>query len=362
MNKDSFNPLLNEIILEDFSVLYDLLTERVKSFNGVNILITGASGMLGSYHALFFLFLVEYKNFNLNLILTTTNYLRLKKRLGSLIYKPYLKVIESDTVNSSSLNDYSFEYIIHAASLASPHYYSEFPVKTILPNIIGTYNLLEIIRNQKNKLRSFAFVSSLSVNGQFESEVLDENTKSIFRHLETEHYYGASKLAGELLIKSYSQEYMIPGNFVRLGHTLGPGLDYLDDTRIFSNIISSIMNKKEIEIHNPNSRRVFTYIADVLQGIIIVLTSKEKGEPFIIVNEENDIRIGDLVTTLGKEYNLVLKCTSDVPLGYVQSSNQIIPVVDTSKIRRLGWKPSTNVLEGFHRTIKYYKLVDEKNE
>jgi nucleoside-diphosphate-sugar epimerase len=202
----------------------------------------------------------------------------------------------------------------------------------------------------------------LSVNGQFESEVLDENTKSIFRHLETEHYYGASKLAGELLIKTYSQEYLIPGNFIRLGHTLGPGLDYIDDTRIFSNVISSIMNKKEINLRNPNSRRVFTYIADVLQGVILVLTSEEKGEPFIVVNEGNDIRIGDLVTALGEEYNLVLKLTSDVPLGYVQSSNQIIPMIDTSKIRRLGWKPSTNVLEAFHRTIKYFNLMDEKNK
>ena len=58
----------------------------------------------------------------------------------------------------------------------------------------------------------------------------------------------------------------------------------------------------------------------------------------------------------------MLNLTSEVPLGYVQSSNQIIPMIDSSKIRHLGWEPSSNVLEAFHRTIKYFKLMEEMNK
>ena len=110
------------------------------------LLITGATGMLGRYLTEYLIYLNAEKNLNLKILLIVRNLKKVELLFGNKLNKNIQCIISE--LNTPLKAEEKINYIIHAASLADPQYYKTNPVDVALPNILGTYYLLELARKK----------------------------------------------------------------------------------------------------------------------------------------------------------------------------------------------------------------------
>ena len=313
-----------------------------EELEGTNILITGANGMLPSYMVETILYLnkIRFKK-KANVYAIVRNYQKFRKRFSKYLRRKDLRYIVQDI-------RYPLEYIpktnyiIHAASLASPKYYESDPVGVLIPNTIGTYNCLEFAR--RNPVKSFLFFSSGEVYGFVGGEIT-ETTFGSLDPTSSRSCYAESKRMGETMCLAYYDQYGVPVKIVRPFHTYGPHVN-LDDGRVFADFISDIINKKEIVIKSQGwAKRSFCYLSDATIAYFTVLLTGSSGEAYNVGGFETGIR--ELAEMLAKEYNLKV-ITGTESAGYPR----VFP--DITKIQTLGWIPKTSVLDGFQRTVRSF--------
>ena len=328
------------------------------SLEGKNILISGASGFLPAYMVETILYLNEtrFKD-KTNVFAMVRNEKNALKRFSNYDDIDELKFIIQDVCNPFDIND-EIHYIIHAASQASPKFYKKDPVGTLCPNIIGTYNLLEIAR-EKN-VQGFLFFSSGEVYGEIEEDMIPtkEEHYGYVDPLDIRSSYVESKRMGETMCISWFKQYGVPAKIVRPFHTYGPGMN-LNDGRVFADFVYNLLKKEDIVIKSDGKAvRAFCYLADATAGFFTVLLKGKDGEPYNVGNDKCEISIIELaekLVNLFPEYKLkVVKEKRQEP-DYLESKiGQSRP--DTFKISSIGWKPHYSIEEGFKRTIKSFEL------
>ncbi len=347
--------LKSEIILEDMKRIETQRTDWAR-LREKKIYITGAAGMIASYFVMFLVYLNETYHYNIQIYAGIRSMEKAQKRYGIYIEREYFHVLNRD-VKLPVDEEASYDYIIHAASLASPQYYGKMPVETMLPNIIGTYELLEYAR--KKEIEGFLFFSSGSVYGTIRDvDSIKEDTKGTFDFLADGNVYGESKRCGETLCRAYYREYQVPVKAVRIQHTYGPTLDIDGDKRVFSEFVNNIVNRKDIVLKSDGAaKRAFCYLTDSIAAMYTILFDGENGESYNIGNDREYLSILELAQTLvglfpERELKVVREQRNDQ--GYSASpENRTIPV-SLEKTRALGWEPKCSVEEGFSRTIRYF--------
>jgi nucleoside-diphosphate-sugar epimerase len=310
---------------------------------GRNILITGANGMLPSYmvETILYLNATRFKK-NARIFAVIRNYGKARKRFQKYLLRKDLQFIVQDIRYPLEYIPKT-DYIIHAASLASPKYYESDPVGVLIPNTVGTYNCLEFAR--KNPVKSFLFFSSGEVYGNVGGKIT-ETTFGSLDPTSSRSCYAESKRMGETMCMAYQTQYGVPAKIVRPFHTYGPHVN-LDDGRVFADFISNSINKKDIVLKsNGSARRSFCYLSDATIAYFMVLLNGVSGEVYNIGGFE--MGIGELAEMLAKEYNLyVTRGTAGE--GYPK----VIP--DITKIQKLGWQPKISIEEGFQRTVRSFQ-------
>jgi nucleoside-diphosphate-sugar epimerase len=344
-----------KIINEDLSFIADsdLPWEELE---GKNILITGANGALPAYMVETILFLNKNKFAKKATIFALVREkVKAEKRFKHHFGNANLKFIFQDVCDKINLPE-KIDIIIHAASIASPKYYGQNPVGTLLPNVLGTYNLLGLAR-EKN-VESFLFFSAGAVYGkiQNDSQLTDENTFGSINPLAIESCYPESKKMGENMCYAWLKQYEIQTKIVRPFHTYGPGIS-LNDGRVFSDFVKNILNNENIIMTSDGSaRRPFCYLADATLGFFTVLLKGEVGEAYNVAADE-EISIKELAETLIKlfpEKNLKAIFKENSDKNYVQTKiSSYSP--DTTKIKKLGWKTNYSIEEGFKRMTESYQ-------
>lgn len=128
------------------------------------VLITGANGFLPAYMVDFLMFLNKnyFKNTKCRIIALVRNFEHSHQRFENYLKESEFSLLHQDVSEEIDIKE-KIDYIIHAASPASPKYYSSDPVGVSLPNILGTKNILELAR--KNNIESLLYFSSGEVYG-----------------------------------------------------------------------------------------------------------------------------------------------------------------------------------------------------
>lgn len=350
---------MNKILIEDFE---NIIKENksLYKFEEKTVLISGINGFIPSYLTEFLLYLSEkYLKKKIKIIGIARNKEKCQNRFKRYSNNQNLKFIYQDISKELKIEE-KIDFIFHAASQASPKYYLVDPVGTINANILGTLNLLEIAK--KSKVDGFLFFSSSEVYGKMiENKIFlkEENTGSIDL-LDIRNCYSESKRMGEVYCQSYLHQYNIPTKIVRIFHTYGPGLQK-GDGRVFMDFIENVLRDENIELKSTGeAKRTFCYVGDAIDAYLKVILEGENGGVYNVCNVSQEISIKDLAEKVVEASNKKLEVKKverkkeDVYLPSKINRN----IGDISKIKKLGWNPKVNILEGFRRTIKYMEMED----
>ncbi len=332
------------IVREDMERIFASDSSGWSFFSGKTILITGATGMIPSYLVTFLLYLNEEKTIPLEIIAFVRNRDKAERLFKQSLQNPSLKIISGD-INSAINLPGSLDYIIHGASLASPQYYHTDPVGTILPNVLGTYHLLELAREKK--VTCLVFLSSGAVYGNVKGKLVSEDSGGWVDPLAPGSCYAESKRMGETMCAAWQRQYRVPARMVRIRHTFGPTMDLESDKRVFTSFVSSVLKGKDIVLRSDGSREIeFLYITDAVTGILRVLGSGKDGEAYNLSNSRERISVLALARQLAESAKIDVRFT-DVLVNDEKESQQ----TDTARLEALGWMPRISILEGFNRTI-----------
>jgi nucleoside-diphosphate-sugar epimerase len=344
----------NPIIEED---LKNIIRAKLpwQKFYGSTVLVSGANGMLPAYMVETLLYLNE-KNpkAKIEVVGLVRNKAAAFKRFSFYRNRGDLKLVVADVSKPFSIPG-KVDYIIHAASQASPKFYGTDPVGTILPNVLGTYQLLELAR--KKKIQNMIFFSSGEVYGKVNTSIVGENDYGYLDPTQVRSCYGESKRLGETLCVSYFHQYRVPVKIARISHTYGPGMK-LNDGRVFADFVADVVQDRDLVLNSDGkAMRPFCYITDATEAFFTLLLKGENGQAYNVGNDKQEISIlalANILASLFPEKHLkVIKNVKPQPAGYLQSRT-IKSSPDVRKIKRLGWQPHTTVREGFTRTINSF--------
>lgn len=350
---------INPIVKDDLDYIISA-SINWKQLEGKTILISGANGFLPAY-------LVEtilYLNDNVFktkacVFALVRNKQKAVMRFASYTDRVDLQFIVQD-VCQPIIIELHIDYIIHAASLASPKYYKDMPVDVLLPNIIGTYNLLELASSQK--VSGFLLFSSGEIYGEIEEQFMPvkENYDGYLDCMQVRSCYAQSKRMAETMCVSWGQQYGVPIKVVRPFHTYGPGMP-LADGRVFSDFVANIVKNEDIVLKSDGlSKRAFCYLADATVAFFTVLLHGEVGAAYNVGNKDCEISILELANMLvdlfpDDKLKVVSLQRSDTYL--VSKVQRSLP--DTQKLESLGWSAKYSLREGFMKTVQSFR---EKNK
>ena len=340
---------MNKIIEED--TLQIIRDNDVEKLRNKSFLITGASGMIGSYIAYVLKKLNELYDMNINILLNVRNVNKLNKEL---IDDSHVKVIIGDVKDKFDIQD-DIHYIVHAASPASPKIMKDYPFETNVANTIGTYNTL-LLAKEKNVL-GYLFVSSREIYGEPMEGVdifTEDGLLGQVNPLIPRNAYAEGKKAAENMCVSMHEEYGLNTKIVRLAHTYGPGMS-INDGRVQADFLNNVIHHQDIIMKSEGtSVRTYTYIADAINAIFKVLLSSH--EMVYNISDDNEITIKELalvLTSLSDNSKLVMEIDNTLERGSASFKKGIL---SNKKIKEeLNWKPKYNVHDGFKRTIEYLK-------
>lgn len=268
-----------------------------------------------------------------------------------------LNLEDNDNVNSLFESE-KFDLVVNLAAQAGVRYSIENPHAYINSNIVGFTNILEACRNFK--IEHLVYASSSSVYGL--------NTKMPFSTSDNVDHpislYAASKKSNELMAHTYSYLFKMPTTGLRFFTVYGPW--GRPDMALFL-FTKAILENKPIDVYNfGNMQRDFTYIDDIVSGIVKVLENPPKSKenikdpstsvaPYKIYNIGNStpVKLNDFIDAIEKELNT----KANRNLMPIQAGDVEKTWADVNDlITDLGYKPETDINIGVKKFIEWYKL------
>ncbi len=353
------------------------------------VLITGVAGFIGSHLALRLLHMEKsIKIVGLDNMNDYYDVSLKETRLSELEAFENFTFIKVNIADKKAVDEVFEQYhpniVVNLAAQAGVRYSIESPETYIESNIIGFFNILEVCRHSYDKENQAngkdAQISDAEYHGvehlvyASSSSVYGLNTKTPYSTTDNvEHpvsLYAATKESDELMAHAYSKLYNIPSTGLRFFTVYGPA--GRPDMAYF-NFTNKLVNGDIIKLYNyGNCRRDFTYIDDIVEGILRVMThapERQKGEDGLPVPPYRIYNIGNghpenlltFVNILQEELVKAGVLSSDYDF---ESHQQLVPmqpgdVVETYANtlpleRDFGYKPSTSLREGLRNFVQWY--------
>ena len=306
----------------------------------MNVLVSGGAGFIGS-HLCARLLNEGHTVLCLDNLLTGS-----RRNIEALLTKPRFTFLKHDVTEPCA---FEAEVVFHLASPASPVGYMEHPFETILVNSLGTYRLLQRVRE---------------VGAQFLISSTSEAYGDPLVHPQREDYFGnvnpvgpracydESKRLGETITMEFYRQYDVDARIVRIFNTYGPH-SQMDDGRIVPNFITQALDGRPLTIHGGGSQtRSLCYVTDLVDGLMrAMFTPGTTGEIYNLGNpEEHTVReYAELIIRL---------CESSSKLVF-EPKRQDDPErrrPDISKAReKLHWEPTVDLETGMAKTIAWFR-------
>lgn len=317
-----------------------------EKLSGANILVTGATGLIGGC-------LVETLMMNskrdYQVYASGRNEERARKRFKLFADDESFHFIRYDVLQPLQ-SDVRFDYIVHAASNASPNFFAKNPVEVIKSNIDGVANLIDYGLN--HGVQRFLYVSSGEVYGEGDGRVFTEDYSGYVDCTKPRSCYPSSKRAAETLCVSYSEEYGIDVVIARPCHVYGPHFTE-QDNRVYAQFIRNVLRGEDIVMKSTGEQfRSWCYVVDCVSALLHILMKGRCGEAYNIADAQSNISIKDLADTIagiGGKRVIINNPDANEKKGFNLVTKSVF---STGKLKALGWCPRTNILDGLKHTIE----------
>lgn len=328
----------------------------LNDLNSKTILITGATGLIGST---LIKTIIEYNkiaNCNISIIAFIRNKEKANAVLGDYVNDKNLKLYINDITGEINIEE-NIDFIIHAAAITKSLILVNRPVETAMTAILGTKNILELAKEKK--IKSMVYISSMEIYGTFETnDAITEDELGYINLKNIRNGYPESKRMCEFLCNAYYNEYGVSVKSARLAQTFGAGIP-IDDTRIFAEVAKSVILNKNIILHTMGkSEANYCYISDVIVAILTILIKGVNGESYNVANENCHTTISEMAEMVCKKIakdkiKVIYDIPEDVSVnGYAPDTKLKL---SSKKLRELGWNPQYDLEESYNRLILSYR-------
>lgn len=302
--------------------------------SGCNILVTGATGLIGSR---FVETLMAYPHKDYHIYALGRNEERAKERFRAFADDATFHFLQHDVTKPLDGIGVDFHYIIHLASGASPNVMASSPVDIMKANFIGTDNLL--FYGLEHGMKRFLYVSSGEIYGEGNGEMFSETDGGYVNSMLSRSCYPSSKRAAETLCASYMSQYGMDVVVARPCHIYGASFTE-SDNRAYAQFIRNVVNGEDIVLKSPGLQyRSWLYVEDCISALLYILLKGECGEAYNVADENSCLSIRELAETIAKlgGKRVVFAEPSD---SEIRGGSKITKAVfNTNKLRGLGWKP-----------------------
>lgn len=329
-----------------------------EKLNDKSILISGATGMIGSVIIDILMKRNQEYNQKIHIYAVSRNRQKARERFGAYWDKPEFTWISHD-INYPLPETGKHDYILHAASNTHPRAYSSDPIGTITANVQGTYHLLEYAST--HQCERFFFFSSVEIYGENRNDVdkFDEKYLGYIDCNTVRAGYPESKRLGESLCNAFfvqrGQDFII-GRFSRV---YGPTMS-LKDSKAVAQFIRKAVSGEDIVMKSEGSQLYsYTYAVDAASAALFLLLEGESGSAVNIVGSASDFRLKDIAAMLAEEAGT--KVIFELPdemekAGYSVATKAVL---DGTKLERLGWKACMPTEQGIGRTVQILRQMKE---
>ena len=303
------------------------------------ILVTGGAGFIGSH-------LVEQLLAQGHEVLSLDNYFTgSKKNLQHLLHLPNLELIRHDVVNPIMLE---VDQIYHLACPASPVHYQYNPVKTIKTNVMGTLNMLGLAKRVKARI---LLASTSEIYGDPQIHPQREEYWGNVNCIGIRSCYDEGKRVAETLMMDYHRQNGVDIRIARIFNTYGPRMA-IDDGRVISNFCVQALTGQDITIYGEGSQtRSFCYIADMVDGLVRLMTRDSCYEPVNLGNPEEYT-----ILELAQKILSMTQSTAKLVFRPLPPDDPVKRRPDISRAREiLGWQPTVPLNSGLQETIPSFK-------
>ena len=356
-----------DVILEDLNYICENLREELPCLSGKRLLIAGGAGFLGYYlvQSILHWNKINADKAPINLVVYD-NFMRgVPDWLEALEGDANLSVEKYDVIDPLPVDMGGFQYIIHAATIASPIYYRLHPIETMDANIYGLRHFLDYCLEQKEKgepLEGFLFYSTSEIYGDPTPENIPtpEEYRGNVSCTGPRACYDESKRYGETLCVNFASQHELPIRIARPFNNYGPGLK-ITDRRALPDFARNVLNGEDIVMLSDGApTRTFCYVADAIVGYYKILIRGRDGESYNIGLDKPEISIKELaerVITMARDLfdyqgGLVFK-TSDDKEYLTDNPNRRCPVIEKAK-DHLDYSPGIQLDEGLKRSLLWY--------
>ena len=275
-------------------------------------------------------------------------YQRILNQRFDLVYENEIDINVEDARNYDALclllHKINPDVIVHLAAVSHANLSNKDPHSTFDHSLRTLENALDFSKSGNSAVQHFIYFSSSMVYGHFEGKDMTEETEC-----KPLGIYGTLKYSGELIVKAYSEVFELPYTIIRPSALYGKRCVSRRVGQIF---IENAVQGKDITIHGDGSDRLdFTYIDDLVQGIIKVIENENARNQIFNMTYGESRTIGELAKILKDHF-------SDIEI-YYKPKDKLTPDRGTLRVDKakalIGYAPCNPIEEGYLKYIQWYK-------
>lgn len=330
----------------------DAAARRVEGtglLEGKRVLVTGATGLIGSF-LVDALLCMNGRGAGIRVLAAGRSEGKMRARFGEAVDGGSFRFVPYDAERPPELDE-APDFVVHAACSAHPLAYAQDPTGVMKANLMGTLNLLEMLR--ANGRGRMIFLSS--------GEVYGENPGLPNGFAETDYgyvdpmlpraCYPESKRAAETLCAAYAAQFGAQAMVARLCHVYGPTLT-AENSRADAQFLRKALAGEDIVMKSTGAQvRSYCYVADAVQALFLLLEKGERGGAYNVANRHSTASIREYAQTLADIAGVRL--AFDLPpeaekAGYTKITRAVF---DPTKLENLGWQPEYDLRAGLESTF-----------
>ena len=310
----------------------------------MTFLVTGGAGFIGSH-------LVDHLMKSGEEVTVLDNFSAgNKENLNRWMTNERFKLIEGDLLNPTDISNSldNCTTVFHLAANPEVRTSVASPTDHFKQNIEATYNLLEMIR-KKGVSDTLIFTSTSTVYGEPSSIPTPES----YAPLKPISHYGASKLAAEALISSYSSMYGFRGVIYRMANIVGPRCNH---GVVFDFVEKLRRNPNKLEVLGDGTQsKSYLYIEDCIKGMIIGVEKGRESTEILNIGSHDNVDVLSIAKIVSQEMSLDtvrIDLTGGVDGGRGWKGDVKLMKLDSSKLRSYGWSPLWSSQEAVRKTAR----------